>query len=53
MLTNTESKKPRVEKLVKGKPILLSKCVVCDSKKLRSAKNKEGCVLISSLVGVK
>ena len=46
---NKESKKPRVEKANNGKPMLLSKCVVCNCKKLRFIKEQEANGLLSSL----
>ena len=45
-------KNSRVTKIKKGKPILLSRCAVCDSKKLRFIKEQEASGLSSSLLGV-
>ena len=42
----------RVAKTKKGKPLLLSICAVCDSKKSRFIKEQEATALISSL-GIK
>ena len=47
--TNTESKNQRVEKTNNDKPMLLSKCAVCDSKKSRFIKEEEANRLLSSL----
>ena len=44
-----QSKNPRVAKTNKGKPMLLRKCVVCGSKKLRFIKNHEVSKLLSNL----
>ena len=38
---NTEKINPRAEKTKTGKPMLLSKCAVCDSKKLRFIEGKK------------
>ena len=46
---NTESKKLRVSKTKNGKPMLLSKCEVCGSKKLRFIKEQDTCGLLSNL----
>ena len=48
----TESKNPKVVMKKNGKIILLSKCSVCDSKKLKSIKEEEAIELLSSL-GIK
>ena len=45
-------KNSRVTKIKKGKPILLSKCAVCHSKKLRFIKEQEASGLSSSLLAV-
>ena len=45
----TESKNPRVAKTNEGKLMLLWKCVVCGSKKLRFIKNHEVSRLLSKL----
>ena len=39
--SNTEIENPRVAKKQNGKPILLSKCTVCGSKKLRFINKQE------------
>ena len=38
---NTESKNPKVARTKNGRIMLLSKCGVCDSKKLKFIKQKE------------
>ena len=38
---NTENINPRVSKTNNGRTMLLSKCAICDSKKLRIIKNQE------------
>ena len=38
---NMESKNPNIVKAKKGKKVLSSKCVVCDSKKLRFIRCKK------------
>ena len=48
----TESKNQKVVMKKNGKIILLSKCSVCDSKKLKSIKEEEAIELLSSL-GIK
>ena len=45
----TESENPKVAKKNKGKPMLLSKCAVCDGKKLRFIKEQEASGLLSNL----
>ena len=45
----TESKIPKVVKTKNGRVMLLSKYVVCDSKKLRFIKEQEATGLLSSL----
>ena len=45
---NTESKNQRVAKTKKVKSMLLSKCAVCDSKKLGFIKSQETSWLLSS-----
>ena len=47
--TITESKKPRFAKINEGKPMLLSKCVVSNSKKLGFIKEQVSSGLLSSL----
>ena len=49
MLKKSESKNPKVAKTKNGRIMLLSKCAVCDSKKLKFIKKKEAIGLISSL----
>ena len=50
---NTESKNPIVtRKKNPGRIVLLSKCAVCDSKKLKFIKEQEASGLLSSL-GIK
>ena len=46
---NTESKIPRVVKKNKGKPILLFKCAVCDSKKFEIYQREKVSGLLSNL----
>ena len=46
---NTESKNPKVVKTENGRIMLLSKCAVCDSKKLKFIKEKEASELLRSL----
>ena len=46
---NTESKNPKVAKKKNGEIVLLSKCAVCDRKKMTFVKEKEARVLLSSL----
>ena len=49
---NRESKNPKVGNTKNGRIMLLSKCVVCDSKKLRFIKEQKARRLLSSL-GIK
>ena len=49
---NTESKNPNVARVKNGRIMLLSKCSVCDSKKLKFTKEQESSRLLSSL-GIK
>ena len=49
---NTESKNPNVARIKNRRIILLSNCVVCDSKKSKFLKQQEAIVLLSSL-GIK
>ena len=49
---NTESKNPKAVKNENGTIMLLSKCTVCDSKKLRFIKEQDASGLLSSL-GIK
>ena len=46
---NTESKSPKVVKTKNRRIMLLSKCVVCNSRKLKFIKEKEARGLLSSL----
>ena len=46
---NTESKNPKVVKTKNGRIMLLSKCMVCDSKKLKLVKELLAIGLLSSL----
>ena len=50
---NTESKNPKVVKTKKGRIMLLSKCAVCNSKKLKFGKEQEAKGLLSKLTGIK
>ena len=53
-IQNTKKvKNSRVTKKKKGKPILLSKWAVCDSKKFRFIKEQEASGLSSSILRVK
>ena len=47
---NTESKNPKVARTKKGRIMLLSKCAVGYSKKLKLIKQQEARELLSSLV---
>ena len=46
---NTESVNPRVSATRNGRTMILSKCVICGSKKLRFIKNQKAKGLLSSL----
>ena len=46
---NTESKNPKIAKTKNGRIMLLSKCAVCESKKLKFTKKQEASKLLSSL----
>ena len=46
---NTESKNPKVARTKNGRIMLLSKCAVCDGKKLKFIKDQEASRLLSSL----
>ena len=46
---NSENINARVSKTSNGKTMLLSKCAICDSKKLRFIKNQEPKGLLSNL----
>ena len=45
---NTESKNRKIVKTKNGRIMLLSKCLVCNSKKLKILKQQEPTVLLSS-----
>ena len=45
---NTESKNPKVVKTKSERMKLLSKCTVCDSKKLKFTSEQQASVLLSS-----
>ena len=49
---NTESKNPKTARTKNGRIMLLSNCVVCDSKKSKFLKQQEASGLLSSL-GIK
>ena len=49
---NTESKNPKVVKRKNGRIILLSKCIMCDSKKSKFIKEEEASGFSNSL-GIK
>ena len=49
---NTEKENPKVVKSKNGRIMLLSKCEVCNSKKLKFAKEQEASGLLSSF-GIK
>ena len=49
---NKESKNPKVARTKDGRIMLLSKCAVCDSKKLKLIKQQEGSGLLS-ILGIK
>ena len=49
---NTESKNPQVVKTKNGRIMLLSKCELCDNKKLKFIKEQKASGLLSSL-GIK
>ena len=46
---NTESKNPKIARTKNGRIILLSNCVVCDSKKSKFLKQQETSELLISL----
>ena len=46
---NTESKNPNFPRSKNGRLMFLSKCTVCDSKKLKFIKQQETSGLLSSL----
>ena len=45
---NTKSKNPKVVRTKNGRIIPLSKCAVCDSKKLKFIKEQEASALLST-----
>ena len=47
---NTENINPRVSKTSNGRTMVLSKCAICGSKKLRFIKNQKAKGLLSNLV---
>ena len=47
---NTESKNPKVVRTKNGRIMLVSKCAVCDCKKLKFIKEQEASGLLSRLV---
>ena len=47
---NTENINPRVSNTSNGRTMVLSKCAICGSKKLRFIKNQEAKGLLSNLV---
>ena len=47
---NTENINPRVLNTSNGRTMVLSKCAICGSKKLRFIKNQEAKGLLSNLV---
>ena len=49
---NTEDINPIVSKISNGRTMLLSKCAICDTKKLRCIKNQEARGLLFNL-GIK
>ena len=49
---NTESKNPKVARTKNGWIMLLSKCAVCNSKKLKFIKEQEAKRLLSNLTGI-
>ena len=51
--TNTDSKNPKVVKTKNRRMMLLSKCSVCDSKKLKFIKEREAKGILSKLTLIK
>ena len=49
---NTESKNPKFARTKNGWIMLLSKCAVCNSKKLKFIKEQEAKRLLSNLTGI-
>ena len=50
---NTESKNPKILKIKIRRAMLLQKCAVCDSKKLKIIKELKNKGLLNSLTGIK
>ena len=50
---NTESKNPKVVRTENGRVMLLSKCAVCNSKKLEFLWEQDSTGLLSNFLGVK
>ena len=50
---NTESKNPKFVKTKKGIIMLLLKCIVCNSKKLKFINEQEAKRLLGKLTGIK
>ena len=50
---NTESKNPKFVRPKKGRIMLLSKCVMCNSKELKFFKEQEAKELLSNLTGIR
>ena len=50
---NTESKNPKFVKTKKGILMLLLKCIVCNSKKLKFINEQEAKRLLGKLTGIK
>ena len=50
---NAKSKKPKTVKNKNGETMSLSKCAVCNSKKLKCIKEQEAKGLLSKLTGIK
>ena len=46
---NSESINPRVSKTTNGKTMMLSKCIICDSKKSKFIKEQQARGLLSNL----
>ena len=46
---NTESINPKVSKTTNGKMVILSKCAICSSKKLKFIKEQQAKGLLSNL----
>ena len=50
---NTKSKNPEIVKATIGRIMFLSKCAVCNSKKLKFFKEREGRGSLNNLMGVR